>query len=169
MAIEYRGEEILFVIETLDKVPGSRRLLRPYNQTGGSKEISADTIDLDTKDKTGSDYGKITESISLEGILSEGDETIDMMKDAIRSKQFVKIYEVNTRTNSAEYGLYMVSSFNREYSNGDFATYSLEATLNGEVSREQLEVVPGGAGNPDDPYEQVVSYLTSRQITDNQN
>lgn len=145
MAIEYRGEEILFVVE-IENATGSARLLRPFNQTSGSKEITADTIDLDTKDKMGSDYGKVSESLSLEGILTEGDGTVGVFVNALREKRLVKIYEVNTRTNEAESGMYMISSFNREYSNGDFATYSLEATLNGSVARQTLEMVPGGAG-----------------------
>lgn len=144
MAIEYKGEEILFVVEVPDTPTGTKNI-RPFNQTGGSKEISADSIELSSKDKSGMDYGKITESVSLEGILSEGDEFIDYIKEAIRSKQLVKIYEVNTRDKKAEHGLYMISSFNREYSNGDFATYSLEATLNGAITAETLLVVPDGA------------------------
>lgn len=145
MAVEYRGEEILFAVEVEDGV--GNKLIRPFNQTGGSKSIEADSIDLDTKDKSGSDYGKITESISLEGILTEGDEFTDFIKDAIRTKQFVKIYEVNTRTKVAEHGMYMVSSFNREYSNGDFATYSLDGTLNGTIAEETLTEIPQGAAD----------------------
>ena len=145
MAIEYRGEEILFLVE-VPATPSGVKSIRPFNQTGGSKDISADTIDLDTKDKTGSDYGKITETVSLEGILTEGDEFIDYIIGAIRSKQLVKIYEVNTRDLKAEHGMYMVSSFNREYSNGEFATYSLEATLNGVIAKETLVSIPDGAG-----------------------
>jgi len=143
MGLEYRGEEVLFAVEVEDGV--GNKLIRPFNQTGGSKSIEADSIDLDTKDRTGSDYGKVTESVSLEGILTEGDEFTDFIKDAIRTKKFVKIYEVNTRTKVAEYGMYMVSSFNREYSNGDFATYSLDGTLNGEISEETLTEIPKGA------------------------
>lgn len=144
MAIEYRGEEILFVVETVGT--GATKLLRPFNQTGGSKEISADTIDLDSKDKTGSDYGKVTESLSLEGILTEGDEAVEQILKAIRTKQLVKIYEVKTRDKTAESGMYMISSFNKEYSNGEFATYSVEATLNGAIAKSTLALIPGGAG-----------------------
>lgn len=139
MAAEFRGDEILFAVED------AGGLLRPFNQTGGSKSIEADSIDLDTKDKVGSDYGKVSESVSLEGILTEGDTFIDFIKDAIRAKEFVKIYEINTRTLEAEHGMYMISSFDREYSNGDFATYSLEGSLNGVVTPETLLTVPTGA------------------------
>ncbi|MEK3887253.1 phage major tail protein, TP901-1 family [Bacillus sp. FSL K6-3431] len=143
MAIEYRGEEILFAVEITDEV--GEKLIRPFNQTGGSTSLSADEIELDTKDKTGSDYGKITQSVSLEGIITEGDEFIDHIKAAIRGKQFVKIYEINTRTKAAESGFYMISTFDREYSNGDFATYTLDGTLNGGITEEILTVVPDGA------------------------
>lgn len=149
MAIEFRGEEFIYVVETA--IAGGTKLLRPFNQTGGSSEISADTIDLDTKDKTGSDYGKVTESLSLEGILTEGDALIDVMAATLRTKKLIKIYCVNTRDLSAESGLYMVSSFTREYSNGDFATYSMEATLNGAVKADKLDVLPPGAAEYEPP------------------
>lgn len=140
MAIEFKGEEIIFAVE--DELSA---VIRPFNQTGGSKSIEADSIDLDTKDKTGSDYGKVTESVSLEGVLTEGDPFIEYIKGKIRAKELVKIYEINTRTLDSEHGMYMISSFEREYSNGDFATYSLEGTLNGAITPETLLTVPDGA------------------------
>lgn len=153
MAAEYQGEDFLFAVEIPD-TPDAK-MIRPFNQTGGSTNIEADEIELDTKDKTGSDYGKVTQTVSLEGILTEGDEFIDYVKKAIRNKGFVKIYEVNTRTLKAEHGLYMVTSFNREFGNGDFATYSLDGKLNGEICEETLEELPAGAvadeGTCDDP------------------
>lgn len=143
MGIEYRGEEFLFAVEVEDAV--GDKLIRPFNQTGGSTSISADEIELDTKDKTGSDYGKTTQSVSLEGIITEGDEFVAYIKAAIRGKRFVKIYEINTRTKEAEYGWYMISTFDREFSNGDFATYTLDGSLNGDVIEETLLEVPEGA------------------------
>lgn len=144
MANEYRGEEILFAVAIPDEETGET-LIRPFNQTGGSTSISADSIDLDTKDKTGSDYGKVTQEISLEGVVTEGDPFVDFIKDAVRAKKFVKIYEINTRTKEAEHGMYMISSFEKSFGNGDFATYSLSGSLNGEVTKETLEEVPAGA------------------------
>lgn len=143
MAIEYRGEEILFAVEIPAKE--GETLIRPFNQTGGSTSIEADEIELDTKDKTGSDYGKITQTISLEGIITEGDTFPDYVKEAIRNKGFVKVYEINTRTKKAEHGLYMITSFEREFSNDDFATYSLEGTLNGSICTTDLDEIPTGA------------------------
>ncbi|MED3649951.1 phage major tail protein, TP901-1 family [Heyndrickxia sporothermodurans] len=143
MAIEYRGDEFLYAVA----IPGDtgETLIRPFNQTDGSTSIESDEIELDTKDKSGSDYGKVTQSISLEGIITEGDTFPDHIKTALRSKQFVKIYEINTRTKKAEAGNYMISSFERTFSNGDFATYSLEAALNGEVTESTLTEIPVGA------------------------
>jgi TP901-1 family phage major tail protein len=142
MAIEFRGEEILFAVA----MPGEiETIIRPFNQTGGSTSISADAIDLDTKDKTGSDYGKVTQEVSLEGVISEGDPFVDFIKGAIRGKELVKIYEINTRTKEAEHGMYMISSFEKSFGNGDFATYSLSGTLNGSVTEETLVTIPTGA------------------------
>lgn len=143
MGIEYRGDEILYAVEIKDDA--GKKLIRPFNQTGGSTSLSADEIELSTKDKTGSGYGKITQSVSLEGIITEGDEFVDYIKAAIRGKEFVKIYEINTRTKESESGLYMISTFDRDYSNGDFATYTLDGALNGEVTSETLTVIPEGA------------------------
>lgn len=144
MAIEYRGDEILFAVAIPGETSGET-LVRPFNQTSGSTSISADSIDLDTKDKSGSDYGKVTQEVSLEGVISEGDPFVDYIKNAIRAKEFVKIYEINTRTKKAEHGMYMISSFEKSFETGDFATYSLSGTLNGEVTEETLTEIPIGA------------------------
>lgn len=147
MAVEYRGEEILFAV-VIDDGNGDK-LMRPFNQTSGSSSIEADSIDLDTKDKTGSDYGKVTQSVSFEGVITEGDPFVDAMEKKIRNKEFAKIYEVNTRTKKAKVGLYMISNFEREFSNGDFATYSLEGSLNGEITEQTLTEIPTGAPSSD--------------------
>ncbi|MBU8785670.1 phage major tail protein, TP901-1 family [Bacillus glycinifermentans] len=147
MAVEYRGEEIIFAV-VIDDGTGEK-LVRPFNQTSGSTNTEADSIDLDTKDKTGSDYGKVTQSVSFEGVITEGDPFVKAMKKKIRNKEFVKIYEIDTRTKEAEVGMYMISSFEREFSNGDFATYSLEGSLNGEITEQTLTEIPTGAPSSD--------------------
>lgn len=144
MAIEYRGEEILFAATITDQTTGDL-LVRPFNQTAGSSNMSADTIDLNTKDKSGSDYGNVTQEISLEGILTEGDPFIDYVKKALREKKFIEIYEINTRTKEAEKGNYMISSFERSFGNAEFATYSLSGSLNGSITEETLTEIPAGA------------------------
>ena len=143
MAIEYRGEEIIFAVDVVD-VDGSTPL-RPFNQTSGSSNKSADTIDLNTKDKSGSDYGNISLELSLEGILTEGDPTIDYIDNAMDEKEFIKIYEINTRTKEAKVGMFMISSFERSFGNSEYATYSLTASLNGKRTTETLTEVPAGA------------------------
>lgn len=150
MAIEYRGEEILFAVVIDDEATGEK-LVRPFNQTSGSTSSEADSIDLDTKDKTGSDYGKVTQTLSFEGVITEGDPFVKAMKKKQRKKEFVKIYEIDTRTKEAEVGLYMISSFEREFSNGDFATYSLEGSLNGDITEQTLTEIPAGAPSSDTP------------------
>lgn len=141
--LEYKGKEIVYVVE----MPSEQgdNLIKPFNQTGGSTNISSDSVELSTKDKTGSDYGDVTQEVSLEGIITEGDPFVDFIKAAIRAKEFVKIYEVNTRTKEAEYGMYQISSFERSFGNGDFATYTLSGALNGSVTPVTLTELPGGA------------------------
>ncbi len=147
MAVEegykYKGEDFIFLVEV--ETDAGKNLIRPFDQTGGSVSLSADEMEVATKDRTGSDYGKTTQTVSLEGDIAEGDVFIKEMKKAIRNKKFVKIYEVNTITKEAEYGMYMISTFDREFGNGDFATYSLEGTLFGEVCDVTLTQIPEGA------------------------
>lgn len=145
MADEYKGSEFIYAVTVPAEGADPSRIIRPFNQTDGSSTIESDEVELSTKDKSGSDYGAVTESLSLEGVLTDGDEFISFMKDAIRNRQMVEIYEINTRTKVAEKGSYMVSSFERTYANGEFATYALEATLNGTVTEETLTTVPAGA------------------------
>lgn len=143
MAVEYLGEETLFAV-AIENSQGEV-LVRPFNQTDGSTNIAADEVDLNTKDKTGSDYGAVTQTITVEGLITEGDEFIDYVKDAVRKKEFIKVYEINTRTKEAEWGMYMVSAFDRTYTNGEFSTYSLSGTLNGSITKETLSEIPEGA------------------------
>ena len=139
----YKGEEFLYLVETVTET--GTELIRPFDQTGGGTSISADEIELDTKDRSGSDYGKVTQTISLEGNITEGDPFPDYIKKAMRNKEFVKIYEVNTRTREAEYGMYMLTTFDREYTNGDLSTYTLDGTLYSNVCTTTLTEIPDGA------------------------
>src|SRR5699024_2318588 len=90
-------------------------------------------------------YGNVTQEVSLEGNITEGDPFPDAMRRMIRAKKFVKIYEVNTRTHEAEFGMYKIDTFDREYSYGDSATYSLDATLFGDTCETTLTEIPDGA------------------------
>lgn len=144
---EYKGQEFLYLVE----VPGTdpetdpATKYRVFNQTGGSTTSEAGEVELNTKDKTGSDYANITQNISIEGVLTQGDEAIKHIKKAQRMKQFVNITEVNTRTGDAETGSYMITSFERSFGNAEFATYTIEGALNGDITEENLTDIPDGA------------------------
>lgn len=146
MSVEYKGDQYIYAVSFESD---GETFMRPFNQTDGSTNIEADTVELDTKDKTGSDYGKVSQTVSLEGIMTAEDPFLPAIKAAIRAKQFVQISEINTETLEAEVGTYMISSFEQTFTNGDFATYSLEAALNGLISVETLLSVPDGALGPD--------------------
>src|SRR5690554_6355041 len=133
------GEDVLYLVDVGDG------LVPPLNETGLSTSISSDDLDVSTKDRTGVDYGDITEERSFEGDLVHGDQFVKGVKQAIRNKRFIEIYEVNLVTNEAEKGLHKISSFDLSYDHGDFATYSLDATLFGDVEEIELTEIPEGA------------------------
>lgn len=142
MAVEYRGDEFLYLVEIDDAGKKDHRF---FNQTDGSSSIEADSIELETKDKSGADYGNVTETVSIEGILTKDDPTIPYIKKALRTKKMVKIYQLNTRDLSTEMGMYKVDNFEQESSYGEYVTYSIEATLNGFIKEGTLEESPEGA------------------------
>src|SRR5690625_1473423 len=138
---KYKGEDTIYLVDLGDG------LIRPFDQTDGSTSFDIEELEVSTKDRTGSDYGDVTETRSFEGELVLGDPFINAIKKAMRNKQFVKIYEVDLITNEAEYGMHMISNFDLSYSNGDFATYSLDATLFGNTHETTVteEEIPEGA------------------------
>lgn len=149
---KYKGEDTLYLVE-IETSEGTQ-LIRPFDQTGGGTSLSSDDIEVSTKDRTGTDYGNVTQTISLEGEIVEGDPFVDAMKKAIRNKQFVKIYEVNVLTKEAEYGMYKINTFDREFPNGESSTYSLEGALFGNVQETTLTEIPDGAPEFEDPAEE---------------
>lgn len=164
----YKGEEFLFLVEI--ETDEGKEIVRPFDQTGGGTSSSADEMEIDTKDRSGSDYGKVTQTLSLEGNITEGDPFPKAILKAQRDKKFVKIYEANTRTLEAEYGMYMISTFDKEYSNGDLSTYSLEGTLFGEICETKLNLIPDGAptteGGEDCVPETIIPDDTSEEETE---
>lgn len=142
---EFLGDEFVFavVIPGVDANPDVTA--RVFNQTDGGRTIEAGDIELNTKDKSGSGYGQVTESVSLEGVLTQDDPAITYIEDSIRGRVYVEILKINTRTKEAERGNYKLSNFEDTYSNGEFANYSLEARLDGNVTKETLTEVPAGA------------------------
>lgn len=140
---KYKGEDVIYLIEV--EGDNGASLIRPFDQTGGSTSITADELEVSTKDRSGTDYGDVTETRSFEGEIVYGDPFIPAIKAAIRGKKFVKIYEVDLITNKAEYGMHMISTFDREFSNGDFATYSVDANLFGTPCSMDLTEIPDGA------------------------
>lgn len=141
MSVEFKGDEFLYLVEVPDEVSP----FRLFNQTEGDTDVEAGEIELNTKDKTGADYGNVTQTISVGGIITEGDEAAAYIKRAQRTKKFVRIIEVNTRTKDTEEGIYMITGFNRSYANEEFAEYSLEAKLNSTIIEGTLDAVPEGA------------------------
>src|SRR5690625_7622554 len=104
-------------------------LMRARDQTGGSMSIASDDLEVSTSARPGVDYGDGTVEASFEGAIVKGDPFIDEVEKAILNKRFVEIYRVNIDTNNAKKGIYKINSFELGDDHGDFATYSLDATL----------------------------------------
>lgn len=137
-----RGDKIVYAVRFTE---GTEQTLRVLYQTSGNRSISADEIDISTKDIDGSDYGSVTETISFEGLMSTEDPALDRLKADIKAKRFVEILEINTDSLDAEVGTYMISSLSFDYPDDESATYSFEASLVGETITETLATVPAGA------------------------
>lgn len=137
-----RGDKIVYAVRFTE---GTETTLRVLYQTSGNRSISADEIDISTKDIDGSDYGSVTETISFEGLMSTDDPALERLRADIKGKRFVEILEINTDTLEAEVGTYRISSLTFDYPDDESATYSFEASLVGETTQETLETIPAGA------------------------
>src|SRR5690625_2175245 len=136
---KYKGEDVLYFVDLGDG------LIRQFDQTGGSTSITSDDLEVSTKDRTRDDYGDVTEERLFEGDLVYGDLFIKGAKQAISNKRFIEIYEVNFITNEAEKGIHKINTFELSYDHGDFATYTLDAALFGDVEEIELTEIPEGA------------------------
>lgn len=141
----YRGDEFIIAAKIKDQTNQSI-LVRPFDQTEDSHNIEADEIEAESKDRSYSDYGKRKETRSFSCTLAEGDPYYPAVKAAIRNGEYMEIYEINMRTKEAEAGNYMITSFERSSSNGEFVSYSVEVKLSGSVRAETLTEIPKGAG-----------------------
>jgi len=146
-APEMQGGDIVYAIVLPPSETGesSEQLKRVYNQNTGTYTIESESTELNTKDKTGSGYGANTETVSFEGVHTEGDMTMPYIKKAIRQHIFVEIVEINLRTKRGERGLFQLSNYEKSSENGSNLTYSVEATLNGEMRDIEIENIPEGA------------------------
>lgn len=153
-APEFKGAETLYLIDIPQPDGKTTKTVRFFNQTSGSRSIEAGEIELKTKDKSGSDYGDVTQSASIEGICTEGDEGLDYVEEAILNKVLVRIHEVNLRSATVsefkvKSGTYMLNSLELSHENEEYSKYSIGLKLNGKISKGTLNKVPEGAPSGD--------------------
>src|SRR5699024_10307431 len=117
---KYKGEDTLYLVDLGDG------LIRPFDQTSGSTSFDIDELEVSTKDRTGVDYGDVTETRPFEGEIVEGDPFIDGVKEAIRSKKFIDIYEVNLKTNKSEKGDRKSTRLNSSHVSISYAVFCLK-------------------------------------------
>lgn len=136
-----KGSNVVFAVRFTE---GTLQTLRVLNQTGGSRSKSRDEIELNSKDVNGTEYGRKTETISFEGLLTDGDVAFDNLEACIDNATYAEILEINIDTRAAKAGKYMISALEKDYSNDESATYSFDAKLSGDITEEVLLVVPAG-------------------------
>lgn len=139
-----RGNTVVYAIRFQDELDGAQTL-RVLNQTGGNRSQTYDEIEISTKDIEGSDYGKKTETVGFEGLVTRGDVALQKINEMADNKQYVEILEIDTETKEAVVGSYKIDSIELEYPNDDSVTYTIEAKLFGSKKTETLVTVPAGA------------------------
>ncbi|PEL75417.1 phage major tail protein, TP901-1 family [Bacillus toyonensis] len=153
-APEFKGAETLYLLDIPQSDGKTVKTVRFFNQTSGKRSIEAKEIELKTKDKTGSDYGDVTQATSIEGICTEGDEGLDYVEEAITNKVLVRIHEVNLRSATAnafkvKSGTYMLNSLELSHENEEYSKYSIGLKLNGKLAKSTVAKVPDGAPSGD--------------------
>ncbi|EAC6755219.1 phage major tail protein, TP901-1 family [Listeria monocytogenes] len=143
MALEYTGSDIIYLV-TITGDAGEK-YVRPFNQTDGNTSVSADDVELETKDKSETGYGKVSQTVSFGAIMTTGDVAFPFLLKALRKKQYVPITELDIKTKKGEKGLYKLNSFERDNGNGDNVQLSVEAALSGEITEVTLTEIPDGA------------------------
>lgn len=138
-----KGSNVVFAVRFTDEL-SAEQTLRVLNQTGGSRSKERDEIEINTKDLEASDYGRKTETISFEGLVTEDDGALAYLESCVDDALYAEILEINIVTKAAKVGMYMVSSLEYDYSDDESATYSFEAKLSGSIAEEVLTVVPEG-------------------------
>lgn len=138
-----KGSNVVFAVRYTDDL-SAVQTLRVLNQTGGTRSKERDEIELNSKDVNGSDYGKKTESISFEGLLTTGDEAFAYLESCIDDALYAEILEINIDTLAAKAGMYMISALEKDYTDDESATYSFDAKLSGDITEEVLSILPAG-------------------------
>ncbi len=135
-----KGKDVVFAVRVPDDLT-----LRVLYQTDGGRTKEREEVEISTKDIDAVDYGKKTETISFEGLLSNDDPALKSLEKAIDDAEYAEILEINTKTLEAKVGSYMISSFEVTFPDDESATYSFDAKLIGNTSEETLTQVPEGA------------------------
>lgn len=138
-----KGSNVVFAVRFTDEL-SAEQTLRVLNQTAGSRSKERDEIEINTKDIEGSDYGRKTETISFEGLITTDDGALAYLESCVDDALYAEILEINIETKLAKVGTYMVSSLEYDYSDDESATYSFEAKLSGVTAEETLVTVPVG-------------------------
>ena len=143
-----KGDKIVYAIRFEDEL-GSGQILRALYQTAGSRSKSRDEVEINTKDIDGADYGKKTETVSFEGLVSTDDPALEQIERHLDEALFAEILEINIDTLDAKVGKYMISSLDFDYPDDESATYSFDGRLIGNTTKETLVEVPEGASTID--------------------
>lgn len=123
-------------------------------QVEHSNDMSADADATVTKDGNLNNEGAMEEEFTVSSILALGDETADMLEEAMRERKKVELWEINTQDEADQnkfHGKYMqglLTSFTRNANSEDYVelefTYKVDLVpQKGEctLTDEQVSVV----------------------------
>jgi len=139
-----KGDKIVYAIRFQDE-SAEEQVMRALYQTAGSRSKTRDEVEINTKDIDGADYGKKTETVTFEGLISTDDPALEQIERHLDEALFAEILEINTDTLEAKVGKYMISSLNFDYPDDESATYSFDGRLIGNTTKETLTELPEGA------------------------
>lgn len=161
MSLEYQGSDKLYIVA----IPGENgdKHMRPFNQTDGTTSIEADDVELETKDKNETAYGKVSQTVSFGQIMTKGDPAYPYLKKALRNKQYVSIVDLDKKTLEGEQGTYKLNSYEEDNGVGDNVSISIEASLSGELKEVKLTTLPDGA--PENSAEENATPPTQKSVS----
>lgn len=138
-----KGKDTIYLVQRAKETLGTAAYLIA-NQTEGSYSIETEIIDEQTKFGRLVDYGNTSESFDLSMYGQTGDAGQKAILDAIKNKEQLKVWEVNTNKNAngkydANFAYTIVESVERSGSTDGFEELSTTLQVIGQTQPGELD------------------------------